>query len=126
MHTTTQPDHVSLIRDHAAVFDVPTHAVIATTLDGTIVYWSVGARKLYGWTGSDVLGKNIIDVTPTDQSRAQAEAIMLDLMAGRTWSGQFSVRDNEQQEFNAQVRDVPVHDDCGNFIGIIGVSQRVD
>ncbi|MGB4066871.1 MAG: SGNH hydrolase domain-containing protein, partial [Nitrospira sp.] len=36
---------------------LPREALIVRNLDGTIRYWSDGAKKLYGWAPYDVLGK---------------------------------------------------------------------
>ena len=43
----------------ARVLDAIGLAVIATRLDGTICYWSPFAETLYGWSASEVLGRNI-------------------------------------------------------------------
>ena len=49
-------------------------AVIATDLNGSIVFWNLAAERLYGWRASDVEGRNILDVTPSSQSRAAARS----------------------------------------------------
>ena len=37
-------------------------AVIATDLNGIVLYWNPAAEKLYGWSSSDALGRNIVEV----------------------------------------------------------------
>jgi PAS domain S-box-containing protein len=115
-------DMESAIREHAQLFDLPENAVIATALDGRIVYWSAGAAALYGWKAEDVIGRDVVDVTPSDLSRADAIAIMKALQEGRTWSGKFQVRSKDGEQFNVAVKDVPVRSNTGELIGIIGVS----
>jgi PAS domain S-box-containing protein len=122
MNTTADSERV--IRKQAALFDVATHAVIATTLDGRIVYWSRGAERLYGWPAADVIGKNIVDVTPSDQAVDEASHIMAELRRGGTWSGEFRVRSRTQEVFAVSVRDLPIRDAHGELIGIIGISSR--
>lgn len=114
------------VRAHAQLFDIPAQAVIATTIDGRIVYWSNAAARLYGWAEREVLGRDILDVTPTVMTREVAAQIMDELRAGRVWNGHFKVRGRDGLEFRASVRDVPVRDGTGNLVGIVGVSSRAD
>lgn len=56
----------------AALLRAIDQAVIATDLDGTIIFWNRFAEELYGWKSEEVLGQNILEVTPTAQSRDAA------------------------------------------------------
>lgn len=111
------------IRRHAALFDTHKQAVIGTTLTGEIVYWSAGAERLYGWSAHQVEGKPILEVTPTESSREQAEKIMAQLKKGRSWAGDFIVQTKSGEEINVLVRDVPVKDETGQLIGLVGLSH---
>lgn len=124
MNPTTDPRNLS-IHEMAEPLDIAGQSVIATTPDGTIVYWSKGATELYGWSRSEAIGRNIVDVTPTAQTRDQAASIMTLLKAGEIWNGQFKVRRRDGTEFIADVRDVPVFDAVGRLIGIVGISKPV-
>lgn len=123
-----ETDHSESVRDqvrrHAALFDTRRQAVIATTLSGEIVYWSDAAEMMYGWSEPDVLGKPIVDITPTHGNRDHADAIMDRLREGRSWSGEFTVCDRNGVEFEIYVRDIPVKDEAGKLIGIVGISSR--
>ena len=112
------------IREGATFFDIPGQAVIGTTLDGRIVYWNAGAETLYGWPAPEVLGRDILAVTPSDLSAAQGQAIMSALQKGHTWTGEFSARTRSGRSVTVHVRDVPVRDSHGDLIGIIGISKR--
>jgi len=107
---------------YARLFDAPGQAVIATRVDGSIIYWSSGAAELYGWGEDEVLGLNILQVTPSEAGVEHADAIMSNLRAGRTWSGSFRVKHRDGSELVVQVRDLPVRDDSGVLIGVVGVS----
>ena len=111
------------IREAAAVFDIPGQAVIGTALDGTIVYWNAGAEQLYAWPAAEVIGRNVLDVTPSDMSAAQGEGIMTALQKGHTWTGEFSARTRSGRSIMVHVRDVPVRSSNGDLIGIIGISK---
>jgi PAS domain S-box-containing protein len=120
------PQHVTdAIRHTAQLFDTEQQAVIGTVLSGEIVYWNRAAERLYGWHASEVIGRNIVEVTPSDMSREQAEAIMRNLRLGRSWKGSFLVRARDGREFRAQVRDLPVQAADGELVGIVGTSTAL-
>lgn len=98
--------------------------VIATDETGTVIYWNKAAERLYGWRASEAIGQNIIDLTPAMVSRAKAEEIMLQLLAGKPWSGEFTVRQRDGTALLAHVDDVPVIH-AGEVVGIIGISRPV-
>lgn len=115
----TQP----LIETRARELDILSQAVIATDVAGEIVYWNAAAERLYGWSSEEAVGRQITDVTPTQQSREQALRIMETLRRGEHWSGEFEVQRKDGLTFLAHVVDAPVLDDSGTLVGIIGVSS---
>src|SRR5688572_22920705 len=98
------------IRAFVEPFNTRHQAVVATTLDGRIVYWNSAANRIYGWREEEVLGRDILEVTPSRVSQETAAEIMERLRAGAIWTGQFQVRHRDGEEFMALVRDVPVRD----------------
>lgn len=104
------------------VLDAVGHAIIVTDLTGEITFWNPAAEKLYGWPAGDALGKNVLDVTPTSQSRDQAKVIFDRLVTGESWSGEFDVRDRNGRWFPVHVVDTPVRDTSGAVIAIVGTS----
>ena len=98
-------------------------AVIATDLNGSIIFWNRAAETLYGWASEDVLGRGILDVTPTPLSRDEAAAIFADLLQGKTWSGEFDTRHKTGREMRVAVTDFPVRDKTGELAAIVGISR---
>jgi two-component system CheB/CheR fusion protein len=97
-------------------------AVIATDLDGTILYWNRFAESLYGWTPNETLGANVIDIIPTTATREEASEILTKLREGASWSGEFLARRKDGSSFPSLVTDSPIFDKLGELIGIVGVS----
>jgi len=97
-------------------------AVIVTDRDGVITLWSPAAKALYGWPADEVVGRNILDVTPMEVSRAQGAEIMQVLARGELWSGEFEVRTRRGKAATASVTDIPLLDEAGAVAGVIGVS----
>jgi PAS domain S-box-containing protein len=55
-------------REAAAIVESSDDAIIATTLDGTIVTWNRGAVKLYGYPAREMLGRSISTLVPSDRA----------------------------------------------------------
>lgn len=97
-------------------------AIIATTPEGDVTYWSPRAARLYGWAVEEALGRNILDLTPALQSRTEAESIMDRLRAGNPWEGEIVLRHKSGTPFSAYVFDLPIGHLSDGDGAIVGVS----
>jgi PAS domain S-box-containing protein len=100
-------------------------AIIGTDTAGNIIYWNHAAEQLYGWSEAEVLGRNIVDITPAATSKEQAAKILSKLISGESWSGEFVAKRRDGTPFSAIVTDAPITNDEGEIIGIIGVSTDI-
>jgi PAS domain S-box-containing protein len=112
-------------RLQARLLNAVGQAIVATDLEGNITYWNRAAEQLYGWQEAEVLGRNIVNVTPAETSKEQAINIMKRLIEGEHWSGEFIAKRRDGTIFPAIVTNSPITDDKGEIIGIIGVSTDI-
>jgi PAS domain S-box-containing protein len=110
------------IRFQARLLDAVDQAVIATDLEGTLIFWNSFAEKLYGWPAAEALGSNVLDLMPSPNLREQATEILARLQAGHSWAGEFEVQRRDGTFFPALINDSPILNDKGELIGIVGVS----
>lgn len=99
-------------------------AVIATDLEGVVQYWNPAAERLYGWCTGEALGRHIYELTVPEPT-GPADEVMETLRTGAKWSGEFVVRRRDGTTFVAHVTDLPVFDDAGALVGIVGLSRDV-
>lgn len=99
-------------------------SVIATNLKGDIVFWNRYATKLYQYEAEEALGRNIVELTPSEVTLEQATEIMRKLSAGEHWSGMFGVQRKDGSKFMAHVSDTPILDAGGAVKFIVGVSDN--
>ena len=97
-------------------------AIIATDLDGIVIYWNQFAEKLYGWTSAEATGRHVMELTTPEQMTEQALDIMSRLSQGESWTGEFKVQRRDGTTFPVQIINSPINDDNGTLIGIVGVS----
>jgi PAS domain S-box-containing protein len=122
---TEQKNRIDKIGFQARLLNAVGQAIVATDTNGTIIYWNHAAEQLYGWSEAEVIGRNIVDVTPAETSKKQAAKKLNKLIAGESWSGEFVAKRRDGTPFLAIVTDAPITDDKGEIIGIIGVSTDI-
>ena len=113
------------IRFQARLLDVVEQAIVTTDLNGSITYWNRFAETLYGWPSAEVIGRNILEVTPAMVSKPLAAEILSHLQRGESWYGEFLVQRRDGTTFPAMVSDAPIFDHDGVLIGIVGVTSDI-
>lgn len=114
------------IKFQAELLDNVEQAVIASDLTGTITYWNHYAEKMYGYTKQEAIGESLSIITTNDPHYLALAGEIFQLIAeGKSWSGDFLVKNKQQVEFSAFSLNSPVYDADGNVHGIIGVSYDI-
>ena len=113
------------IRFQARLLNAVEQAVIATDLNGNVVYWNAFAESLYGWSAEEALGSRIIDLTPAETSRDEANEIFSWLQQGLSWSGELGLRKRDGSLFPAMITNSPIANDKDQLIGVVGVSVDI-
>lgn len=74
-------------RNQTLLLDSARDAIILRNIDGTIAFWNEGARKLYGWTRSETVGKRMDDLITTTGPTSTATIDAAVLSCGE-WQGE--------------------------------------
>jgi len=109
----------------ASLLDAVEEGVIATDLNGKVIYWNSFAERLYGWASKEVLGADIVEIVPALSSKEHAAIVMEQLRDGLSWSGEMIVQHRDGSEFLAAITDSPIFNEKGELIGVVGVSSDV-
>jgi diguanylate cyclase (GGDEF)-like protein/PAS domain S-box-containing protein len=113
------------LRFQARLLDAVGQSVIATDLEGKVLYWNRAAEELYGWSSEEALGHRLRDLTLSEELLDQAEVVASHLRAGRTWSGETLLRRKDGSHVSVLGTATPFFDDRGNPAGMIGVSTDI-
>jgi PAS domain S-box-containing protein len=98
-------------------------AVIATDLEGVITHWNSGAQRLYGWSGSETIGMQFLDLLVAPDHRRTAQANMESIRQNGGWEGEFHLRRKSGDSLVAYVRVAVIKDDAGRLVGMLGLSM---
>ncbi|XP_020596506.1 probable serine/threonine-protein kinase DDB_G0282963 [Phalaenopsis equestris] len=92
-------------------------------LDGRIIYWNPSAERLYGYSASEALGKDAVELLVDSHDFCVAGNIIHRITMGESWTGKFPVKNKMGERFLAITTNTPFYDDEGSLIGIICVSS---
>lgn len=107
------------------MLDAIEQAVIATSLDGFVIYWNRFAQRLYGWSSDETAGRRITELMTLETTLDRAKEIMSLLRLGKSWTGEFVVKRKDGTIFPAQITASPIFDDKKILRGIVGISSDI-
>ena len=115
------------IRFQAALLNAVGQAVIATSIEGNIVYMNHAAENLYGWKLYEVTGRSIMAVVTPKISPGQKAETMEHLKKGEPWLGEIVVHYHNEVVIPIMINYSPILDKNGVLIGsvyIFKISER--
>lgn len=109
----------------ASIVDSTDDAVIGKTLDGTIVSWNEGARRIYGYTSEEVVGHPISILIPKDRPD-ELPAILAGLARGERFDHYLTRRVRKDgTHIDVSVTISPVRDSTGTIVGASAIARDV-
>jgi protein-histidine pros-kinase len=103
------------------------YSVIAMALDGRIVLWNEGARRIYGYQQEEVIGKadSRLLHTPEDVTRGLPEELLEIALREGKWEGPVERIRKNGERFTARVVITPRADAAGVPVGFLLISKDV-
>lgn len=109
------------VRFQGKMLDAIGQPVLATDLDGHIVYWNSAAEALFGWNSDEVTGKSVLPLTQAGYSELDDARLFSRLRSGHTWTGDILLLRKNGETFTGVVSDTPIHDDDGHLLGMVRI-----
>jgi two-component system, cell cycle sensor histidine kinase and response regulator CckA len=112
------------LREQATLLDSARDAILVRDLEDHILFWNKSAERIYGWSSSEVIGKNIqylIYKGHLDQYN-QAKLCVLDV---GEWEGELRHLTKDGRGIIAESRWTLVRDDRGNPKAVLAINTDV-
>ena len=111
------------LRAQAALLDYATDAIIVRDMDGMVTFWNKGAERLYGWTGSEASGRQML-------SRTESESFDLhDILHLTTrngeWRGELQQRRKDGYVLPVEARWTLIRDEHGAPLSIMSIETDI-
>ena len=106
------------------ILDSLSEAVVATDLDGNILYWGRGAETQYGYAASEALGRRYHDLAGAVDPPDESEFRRLILDQG-SWTGEHQLRRRDGSFFWSSAFVSLLRDAAGRPAGFIGLDHDI-
>ncbi len=103
------------------------YSIIGKDLDGKILLWNEGARRLYGYTAEEVVGwaNSSMLHAPEDVAAGKHLRIMEAALRDGKWEGTIARVRKNGERFTARVVITPRRDPSGKDIGFLLISKDI-
>lgn len=99
------------VREQATLIAKARDAILVCDLQARILFWNEGAERLYGWTSTEVVGKNVIELfrmAPQQFEEARAAT-----MANGEWAGELVQHSSDGKEVIVMSRWTLIRNEVG-------------
>lgn len=103
------------------------YSVIGKDLDGKILLWNEGARRMYGYDAEEVVGKLNSEVlhTPEDVALGKPREIMEAALRDGKWEGVIGRLRKDGRRISARLVITPRRDSQGHPVGFLLISKDI-
>ena len=109
----------------AAIVESSDDAILSKTLDGTITSWNAGAEKMYGYSASEMVGRDVSTLAP-DDLKEEVPEILEHIRRGESVDHLETVRmTKEGRRTNISLTISPIKDEHGKIIGASTIARDI-
>ncbi len=113
------------LRRLAAIVECSEDAIVGKNLDGVITSWNDGAEKIYGYAASEVIGKHIEILTPSDRPDEVAR-ILEHIRCGEVVEHYETVRlGKDGRSLAVSLTVSPIKDAAGRLVGASTIARDI-
>jgi PAS domain S-box-containing protein len=109
----------------AAIVDSSDDAIISKTLDGVITSWNYGARKIFGYTANEIVGKNMSIIIPTDRIDEEKMIIENIRLGKKVHHFETARIAKDKRKLNISLTISPIKNENGKVIGASTVARDI-
>jgi diguanylate cyclase (GGDEF)-like protein/PAS domain S-box-containing protein len=119
-------DLIDLLRNrHSSIVENSNDAIIAKSLDGTIVSWNPAAERMYGYSAADAIGKPVSMLFPPELKN-ELGPIMKRLRQGKRIDHFETVRvRKDRSQIEVSVTISPIRDEKGRILGASSIARDI-
>jgi PAS domain S-box-containing protein len=110
------------LRFQAKLLDAVEQSIVATDLNGKIVYCNPYSENIYGWKRSEVIGHDLMKLVIPESNIAEAMKDHVKILEGKSWSEEVMVKNRSGNILPALVSASPVYNENGEITGGIAIS----
>jgi two-component system, LuxR family, sensor kinase FixL len=107
----------------ASIVDSSDDAITSRWLDGTILSWSPGAERMFGYSAEEVVGRNLLI---PEEERREEEYIVAQMAGGKPVEHLETVRQRKDgSKIDVSITASPVRDAMGNIVATCRIVRDI-
>ncbi len=118
---TKRKESEEKLRFQSRLLDAVGQAVVATDVEGKVVYWNRGAEKIFGFSSEEAMGRLAEDFGISENVLEKVAKSSEGPGTGTSWSGELTVLRKDGGSLPVLVTGTPLNEEQGDLIGIICV-----
>ncbi|MGL5060684.1 MAG: PAS domain S-box protein [Microcoleus sp.] len=112
------------LRKQAQMLDLATDTIAVLDLNGTISYWNLGAKRLYGWRKQQAIAKNIHLLLKTEFPQP-LDVIQTEFIESGSWQGELVRTKQDGSKITVASRWTLQRDEGGKPAAILEISNDI-
>ncbi|MDQ2825283.1 MAG: PAS domain S-box protein, partial [Verrucomicrobiota bacterium] len=122
--TARKRDEIALIR-LASIVESSDDAIIGKSVKGVITSWNKGAEKIFGYTGSEMIGASITRLIPADR-QDEEKHILEKINRGESVEHFETIRKTKDgRQIDVSVTISPIKEASGKVVGVSKVARNI-
>lgn len=109
----------------AALVDSADDAIISKSLNGIVQTWNEGARRTFGYTAEEMIGKSILLLIPDDMQHEEDEILSKIRRGERIEHYETVRRRKDGTHISVSVTISPIRDDSGRIVGASKIARDI-
>ncbi|HEY9694920.1 MAG TPA: PAS domain S-box protein [Oculatellaceae cyanobacterium] len=114
-----------ILRQQALAFENIYDGIIITDNEGHIVDWNPSAERMFGYTKEEVLNKSTEFLHTPEQASVITQEILESIKQYDRWTGEIKFIGKNGTQGVCEAVFVPVYNDAGDQIAVIGVNHDI-
>ncbi len=100
------------VREQGEMLNQAREAIFITDLEHRVLYWNAGAERLFGWSGSEVIGRTAEQIFEVG-SAAHVQAAAAATLSHGHWHGEMRLQHRNRAAVIVESRHTLIRDDAG-------------
>ena len=110
----------------SAIVESSDDAIISTTLEGIIISWNAGARRIYKYEHSETIGQHVSMLWPKGATGEAERSILTRIRNGKTTEPFETLRRRKDASLvNISITFSPTRDEAGDIVGVSEIGRDI-
>src|SRR5204862_4679258 len=110
------------VEERLALIERSSLAVVTLDRHGVVTSWNTGATEQYGFSADEAVGRQVLELTHTEEDRAYVESLLSQHERRDEWISRLTIRPADDPPYEALVSASAIRAEDGELNGFLLVT----